>query len=45
VSEEGQSDLVPASENPFANPENTGNPTKLQGDDLGDGEWGSGDKF
>lgn len=45
VGEEEQSDLVPASENPFANPENAGNPTELQGDDLGDGEWGSGDKF
>lgn len=45
VSEEEQSELVPASENPFANPENAGNPTELQGDDLGDGEWGSGDKF
>jgi hypothetical protein len=45
VEEESESNLVPASENPFANPANTGNPTEMQGEDLGDGEWGSGDKF
>ncbi|MGX8797634.1 hypothetical protein ACR6HW_16475 [Fusibacter sp. JL298sf-3] len=45
VSEEEQSDLVPASENPFANPENAGNPTEIDGSDISDYVPGTGDKF
>jgi hypothetical protein len=45
VSEEKQSDLVPASENPFANPENAGNPTEIDGSDISDYVPGTGDKF
>lgn len=45
VEEESESNLVPSSENPFANPSNAGNPKEMQGEDLGDGEWGTGDKF
>jgi len=45
VSEEKQSDLVPASENPFANPENAGNPTEIDGSDISDYVPGKGDKF
>lgn len=45
VEDEGESNLVPSSENPFANPSNAGNPKEMQGEDLGDGEWGTGDKF
>lgn len=45
VEEEYESNLVPPSENPFVNPDNAGKPTEVQGEDLGDGEWGTGDKF
>lgn len=45
VSEDDQSDLVPASENPFANPENVGNPTEIDGSDISDYVPGTGDKF
>lgn len=45
VSEEEKSDLVPASENPFANPENAGNPTEIDGSDISDYVPGTGDKF
>ena len=45
VSEEEQSDLVPASENPFANPENAGNATEIDGSDISDYVPGTGDKF
>ena len=45
VEEEGESKLVPPSENPFLNPENAAKPIELNGSDLGDGEWGTGDKF
>ena len=45
VSEEKQSDLVPASENPFANPENAGNATEIDGSDISDYVPGTGDKF
>lgn len=40
-----ESNLVPPSENPFSNPANVGKPIELDGSDLGDGEWGTGDKF
>jgi hypothetical protein len=43
--EEYESNLVPPSENPFLNPENAAKPIELNGSDLGDGEWGTGDKF
>jgi hypothetical protein len=45
VEEEYESNLVPPSENPFLNPENAAKPIELDGSDLGDGEWGTGDKF
>ncbi len=45
VTEEEQSELVPASENPFANPENAGNPTEIDGSDISDYVPGTGDKF
>ena len=45
VEEESESNLVPPSENPFLNPENAAKPIELNGSDLGDGEWGTGDKF
>jgi len=45
VEEEYESNLVPASENPFLNPANAAKPIELDGSDLGDGEWGTGDKF
>jgi len=45
VEEEGESNLVPPSENPFLNPENAAKPIELDGSDFGDGEWGTGDKF
>ncbi len=40
-----ESNLVPASENPFLNPANVAKPIELNGSDLGEGEWGTGDKF
>jgi len=43
--EESESDLVPPSENPFANPANAGNPTEIDGSDLSDYVPGTGDKF
>jgi hypothetical protein len=47
VGEEEQSDLVPASENPFLNPENAANPIESNGEDYyEDGrKAGEGDKF
>ncbi|MBS7528523.1 hypothetical protein KHM83_17695 [Fusibacter paucivorans] len=47
VSEDDQSDLVPASENPFLNPENAANPIESNGEDYyEDGrKAGEGDKF
>jgi len=44
-SKPSESKLVPPSENPFANPANVGKPIELDGSDLGEGEWGTGDKF
>jgi|JUEG02.1.fsa_nt_gi hypothetical protein len=43
--QESESNLVPPSENPFLNPENAAKPIELDGSGLGDGEWGTGDKF
>jgi outer membrane biosynthesis protein TonB len=40
----GESKLVPDSENPILNFP-PGKVTELDGSDLGDGEWGTGDKF
>jgi hypothetical protein len=45
VEDEGESNLVPPSENPFLNPNNAAKPIELDGSDFGDGEWGTGDKF
>jgi hypothetical protein len=45
VEEEYEDNLVPPSENPFLNPDNAAKPIELNGSDLGDGEWGTGDKF
>jgi len=41
------SNLVPASENPFLqdNIPSNGDGGEVQGEDLGEGEWGTGDKF
>lgn len=45
--EESESTLIPPSENPFANPDNAGNPTEVDGEDYyEDGrKAGEGDKF
>ena len=40
-----ESNLVPPSENPFANPANAGNPKEVDGSDLSDYVPGTGDKF
>ncbi|WP_202708503.1 DUF6550 family protein [Sporosalibacterium faouarense] len=40
-----ESNLVPPSENPFANPANAGNPKEIDGSDLSDYVPGTGDKF
>jgi len=45
VEEESESNLVPPSENPFANPANAGNPKEIDGSDLSDYVPGTGDKF
>ncbi len=37
--------IVPDSENPFINAGNQGETEEIDGSDLGEGEWGSGDKF
>ncbi len=43
--EESESNLVPPSDNPFANPANAENPTEIDGSDLSDYVPGTGDKF
>lgn len=43
--QESKSNLVPPSENPFANPANAGNPKEIDGSDLSDYVPGTGDKF
>lgn len=42
-----EDNLVPESENPFLqdNIPNNGDGGEMKGEDLGDGEWGTGDKF
>ena len=45
VEEEGESNLVPASENPFLNPDNAVNAEEIDGSELSDYVPGTGDKF
>ena len=45
VEEEGESNLVPPSENPFANPANAVNVEEIDGSELSDYVPGTGDKF
>jgi len=45
VEDEGESNLVPPSENPFANPANAVNAEEIDGSELSDYVPGTGDKF
>jgi len=45
VEEEGESTLVPPSENPFLNPDNAVNAEEIDGSELSDYVPGTGDKF
>jgi hypothetical protein len=45
VEDEGESNLVPPSENPFANPANAVNVDEIDGSELSDYVPGTGDKF
>jgi len=45
VEDEGKSNLVPPSENPFANPANAVNVEEIDGSELSDYVPGTGDKF
>lgn len=45
VEDEGESNLVPPSENPFANPANAINVEEIDGSELSDYVPGTGDKF
>ena len=45
VEEEGESNLVPPSENPFLNPDNAVNAEEIDGSEISDYVPGTGDKF